>query len=110
MWEEAVQEQSREDVADSLKASVECHGEKKEQLREHLALNASRLTTISHVKEELRKITQAQIAWTTTTLAGSELVPVEIGALQKGKGAKDKGKEKGEAEVPLEPWTTRALS
>ena len=55
-------------------------------------MNASRLTTFNHVKEGLRKITQAQRAWTTATSAGSAHVPMDIGALQRGKGAKSKGK------------------
>ena len=94
-WEEAVRqfkEQSEEDIADSIKASGVGYGVKNDQWREHLALNASRLTTFNHVKEGLRKIIQAQRAWTPTTSAGSAHVPMDIGALQTGKGAKSKGK------------------
>ena len=73
-----------------------CHGVKNEKLRKHIALSASRLQTFKRVKEEPRKITQAQRAWTTTTLAGSEPALVEIGPLQQSKGVESKGKGDGE--------------
>ena len=101
-WEDLIrrfEQQSGETIADSIKASVICHGVKNEKLREHLALNAARLTSLTDVRDELRKISQAQRTWTVGNLAGQDPMPMEIGAVQKGKGkGKSKGKkgEKGE--------------
>ena len=101
-WEDLIrhfEQQSGETIVDSIKASVICHGVKNEKLKEHLALNAARLTSFSDVKDELRKISQAQRTWTVGNRAGQDPIPMEIGAVQKGKGkGKSRGKkgEKGE--------------
>jgi hypothetical protein len=98
LWERSIREyeqQSGETVSDSIKASVLCSSVANAKIREHLALNASRLPDYPAVRSEIVKIVQAQRRW--TTIDGEPTAePMEVDALGKGKNkSKGKGKEKG---------------
>ena len=97
-WEWTIREyehQSGEMVSDSIRASVLSSSIVNAKIREHLALNASRLPDYRSVREEVVKIVQAQKRW--TTIDGEPTAePMEVDALGKGKNkSKGKGKEKG---------------
>ena len=67
VWERAIREyeqQSGDDVSDAIKASVLSSSIVNARIREHLALNASRLPDYKSVREEVVKIVQAQKRWT----------------------------------------------
>ena len=98
VWDRAVREyeqQSGDDVTDAIKASVLSSSIVNARIREHLALNASRLPDYKSVREEVVKIVQAQKRW--TTIDGEPTTePMEVDALGKGKSkGKHKGKDKG---------------
>ena len=98
VWERAIREyeqQSGDDVSDAIKASVLSSSIVNARIREHLALNASRLPDYKSVREEVVKIVQAQKRW--TTIDGEPTTePMEVDALGKGKGkGKNKSKDKG---------------
>lgn len=98
-WERQVrryEEQSGEEIPDSIKASVLSGGLANEKLRDHIALNAFRLNTYAEVRTEVQRICAAQREW-TAQVASDAPVPMEIGALGKGKGKKGKGKGKGKS-------------
>ena len=95
LWERAVREyeqQSGETVSDSIRASVLSSSVANPKIREHLALNASRLPDCVAVRGEIVKIVQAQRRW--TSIDGDPTAePMEVDALGKGKGkTKSKGK------------------
>ena len=72
---------------DRVKIAVVQKGIEDDDLRRHLLVHASRLTTYPLMHEEIRSIIMAR-----DTLTGP--VPMDIGAVYKGKG-KGKGKDKG---------------
>ena len=74
----------REDLSDRVKIAVAQKRLDDDDLRRHLLMHPSRLATYPLVREELRSIIMAR-----DMLTG--LVPMDIGAVHKGKG---KGKEK----------------
>ena len=75
----------REVLSDRVKIAVVQNGIEDDDLRRHLLMHASRLSTYPLVREELRSIIMAR-----DTLTGPS--PMDIGPIHKGKG-KGKGKK-----------------
>ncbi len=73
--------------------SVLCNGIKHDRVREHITLNAARLVKYQEVRDELVRISMASRHWTLTAESGSIPVPMEIGAVHKGRGEGNKGKQ-----------------
>ena len=79
--------QSKETIGDVIKTAVLQKGLQDEQLRNHLVLNATRLTTWAEVREEVRVVMSTRMA-----LQGP--IPMDISAIDsKGKCKSKKGKE-----------------
>ena len=89
-WERQIRDyetQSGETVPNAIMASVLCSGVQNPRVKEHLALNASRLPEYKAVREEVTKIAHAQRQWT------ADAVPMEVDSV--GAKAGVKGRPKG---------------
>ena len=73
-----------------MKIAVVQKGTEDEDLRRHVLMHASRLSTYPLVREEIRSIIMAR-----ETLNGP--TPMDVSAIYKGKKGKDKGKGKGKS-------------
>ena len=62
------------------------------ELKVHMQINAAALRQYAQVREVILAFLKAKTLWGQTSSSGDGVVPMEIGAFEKGKG---KGKEKG---------------
>ena len=76
-------------LSDRVKIAVVQKGIEDEDLRRHVLMHASRLSTYPLVREEIRSIIMAR-----ETLNGP--TPIDVTAVYKGKKGKEKGKGKGD--------------